>query len=176
MFSREYASINMALAGVAFQRVCETFKIPELNAHQREAIAYFVDKKKDVFINLPTGFGKSLIYQALPLVFDETRNSTGHIVVVISPLVNLMKAQVDKLKKLGISAVSLSEIKDEESKDLEEGHFAIVYGTPEAWLNNERWRKMLSSDIYTAKLCVIIVDEAHVIKQSGSARGGGGGG
>ena len=50
-------------------RVCETFKIMELNAHQREAIAYFVDKKKDVFINLPTGFGKSLIYQALPLVF-----------------------------------------------------------------------------------------------------------
>ena len=37
---------------MAFQRVCETFKIVQLNAHQREAKAYFVDNKKDVFINL----------------------------------------------------------------------------------------------------------------------------
>lgn len=41
----------------------------------------------------------------------------------------------------------------------------VVYGTPEAWLNNEEWRKMLSTGIYAAKLCTITVDEAHVIKQ-----------
>ena len=123
-----------------------------------------MDKKKDVFINLPTGFGKSLIYQALTIVFNITRNSRGHV-VVISPLVNLMKDQVENLKKLGISAISLSNVKDEEAKDVEEGHFVVVYGTPEALLNNERWRKMLSSDIYAAKLCAITVDEAHVIKQ-----------
>ena len=126
----------MANASVAFKRVCETFKIVDLNAHQREAIAYFVDKKKDVFINLPTGFSKSLIQQALPIVFDILRNSTGHV-VVISPLVNVMKDQVENLKKLGISAISLSNVKDGEAKDVEEGHFVVVYGTPEASLNNE---------------------------------------
>ena len=43
-------------------------------------------------MNLATGFGKSLIYQALLLVCDTVRGSTGHIVVVVvSPLVNLMK-------------------------------------------------------------------------------------
>ena len=125
----------MANASVAFKRVCETFKIVDLNAHQREAIAYFVDKKKDVFINLPTGFSKSLIQQALPIVFDILRNSTGHV-VVISPLVNVMKDQVENLKKLGISAISLSNVKDGEAKDVEEGHFVVVYGTPEASLNN----------------------------------------
>ena len=36
------------------------------------------------------------------------------------------------------SAASLSDFKDEESKDLKEGHFAVVYGTPEAWLSNKR--------------------------------------
>ena len=118
----------MVNASVAFKRVCETFKIVNLYAHQQEAIAYFVDKK-DVFINLLTGFGKSLIYQALTIVFNITRNSTGHV-VVISPLENL--------KKLGISAISLSNVKDEEAKDVEEGHFVVVYGTPEALLNNER--------------------------------------
>ena len=49
---------------MAFQRVCETFKIVDLNPFQREAIEYFVKKKVDVFVNLPTGYGKSLIYQA----------------------------------------------------------------------------------------------------------------
>ena len=127
----------MLNASVAFKRVCETFKIVNLNAHEQEAIAYFVDKKKDVFINLPTGFSKSLIYQALLIVFNITRNSTDPI-VVISPLVNLMKDQVENLKKLGISAISLSSVKDEEAKDVEEGHFVVVCGTPEASLNNER--------------------------------------
>ena len=125
----------MVNASVAFKRVCETFKIVNLYAHQQEAIAYFVDKK-DVFINLLTGFGKSLIYQALTIVFNITRNSTGHV-VVISPLGNLMKDQVENLKKLGITAISLSNVKDEEAKDVEVGHFVVVYGTPEASLNNE---------------------------------------
>ena len=72
-----------------------------------------------------------------------------------------MKDQVENLKKLSISAISLSDVKDGEAKDVEEGHFAVGYGTPEAWLNNERWRKMLSSDIYAAKLCAVAVDEAQ---------------
>ena len=99
---------------MAFKKVCETLKRVDLNAHQREAIAYFMDKKKDVFINLLTGFSKSLIYQALSLVFDVTCKSMGHAVVVISPLVNLMKGQVENLKKLGISAISLDNVKDGE--------------------------------------------------------------
>ena len=58
--------------------------IRELNSLQKEAIIQFVEKQRDVFINLPTGFGKSLIYQALPLVFDAIHEE-GHIVVVLSP-------------------------------------------------------------------------------------------
>ena len=95
----------------------------------------------------------------MPLVFEVTRNSTKHVAVVISPLVNLMKDQVESLQKLGIPAVSLSDIADKEARALEEGRYRVVYGTPEAWLNNERWR------IYTSKLCAIAVDEAHIIKQ-----------
>ena len=71
----------------------------------------------------------------MPIVFDILRNSTGH--VDISPLVNLMKDQVENPKKLGISAISLGNVKDGGAKDVEEGHFVVVYGTPEAWLNNE---------------------------------------
>ena len=150
---------------MAFQQVCETFKIADLNPFQQEVMEYFMKKKVDIFVNLLTGYGKSLIYQALPLVFDVTRNSTGHVVVVISPFVNLMKDKVESLQKLGIPAVSLSNIADRLARALEEGRYKVIYGTPKTWWNNERWRKMLSSDIYTSKLCAIAVDEAHIIKQ-----------
>ena len=145
--------------------MCEMFGIRELNAYQREATVQFVQKKTDVFVNLPTGYGKSLIYQALPFIYDSILEAAGHIVVVVSTLVNLMKDQVDKLANLGILAASLSEITEENAKGVVEGRFSIVYGSPEAWLKNERWRKVLSSEIYRSKLCTISVDEAHVIKQ-----------
>ena len=62
----------------------QKFCIRELNSLQKEAIFQFVVKQRDVFINLHTGFGKSLIYQVLPLVFDAMHGE-GHIVVVLSP-------------------------------------------------------------------------------------------
>ena len=42
---------------------------------------------------------------------------------------------------------------------------SLVYGSPEAWLKNERWRSMLHNDVYSCKLCAIAVDEAHVLRQ-----------
>ena len=82
-----------------FQQVCYTFKIVNLNPYQGEAVAYFVDKKMVVFVSLLTRFGKWLIYQSMPLVFNVTRNIMGHIVVVLSPFVNLNKDQVEHLQK-----------------------------------------------------------------------------
>ena len=88
-----------------------------------------------------------LIYQALPLIFYVLLEAPGHIVAVISPLVNLMKDRRGNSEGCG------------------KGVFSIVYGNPEAWLKIERWRKVLSSDMYSRKLCAIAVDEAYVIKQ-----------
>lgn len=156
----------MASFDEAVKIVCGKHNLRELNTYQREALVQFVEKRRDVFVNLPTGSGKSMIYLALPLLFDSMYTDiSGHVVVVVSPLVSLMKDQVSSLRGLGISAVSLSDIKDEEIKDIEKGNFSVVYGTPEAWLKCERWRKLLSSSIYNSKLCGIAVDEAHVIKQ-----------
>ena len=123
---------NMADLSVALQQVCQKFGITELNPLQEEAIASFVINKRDVFVNLPTGFGKSLIYQAIPLIFDVMLEAPGHIVAVISPLVNLMKDQVEKLTGLEIPAATLSEIDKEKEMGVEKGVFSIIYGSPEA--------------------------------------------
>ena len=60
----------------AFLDVCNVFGIAKLNKYQEDAIKYVVNEKKDVFVNLPTGFGKSIIFQALPIdvsPFSSTR-------------------------------------------------------------------------------------------------------
>ena len=54
----------------AFSKVCNVFGFDSLNTHQEKSIKYIVQEKKDIFVNLPTGFGKSLIYRALPLAYS----------------------------------------------------------------------------------------------------------
>ena len=56
-------------------RVCKTFKFDKLNKHQQKAIELFINQKRDIVVNLPTGYGKSIIYQALPLIFDHVTNT-----------------------------------------------------------------------------------------------------
>ena len=147
-------------------KLAENFKISGLHDHQKTAIIKFVKEKRDVFINLPTGYGKSLVYQALPFVFDYLFNKQGHIVVVVSPLLNLIAEQVSNLRELGINAVSISNVVSEEQRlQVERGCYSLVYGTPEAWLLNQVWRDMLKNATYSSKLCALAVDEAHVIKQ-----------
>ena len=58
-----------------FSLVASKFEIFALNTSQKRAISEVANKGKDVFVNLPTGFGKSLIYHALPTVFDTRRSS-----------------------------------------------------------------------------------------------------
>ena len=76
---------------------------------------------KDVCVLIPTGSGKSLCYALLPLVFDKlTRDHrkpqwTNSFIVVVSPLIALMKDQVDNFKKKGIRSVYDSST-DEEAK------------------------------------------------------------
>ena len=84
----------MATTEEAFDVVSKTFRISALNGPQKNGITKIVEEGRDVFINLPTGFGKSLIYQALPLVFDLTSKQPGQIVVVVSLLISLMDDQV----------------------------------------------------------------------------------
>lgn len=81
----------------AVSSVCSKFGISRLNSFQMKPISEFSKGKSDIYVNLPTGYGKSLIYQALPSVFDTLTDSLGHVVVVVSPLVNLMRDQVQSL-------------------------------------------------------------------------------
>ena len=149
----------------AFGKVCDVFGFKTLNEHQKNALKFVIEQKKDVFVNLPTGFGKSVIFQALPLLYACVEpGREKNLVIVVSPLVSLVKDQVSLLLSLGISATSLNnEIPEADKRKVESGQYSIVYGSPESWLGDTRWRKMLTSETYKNLVRVVAVDEAHVI-------------
>ena len=85
-----------------------------LKAGQLDAIKCICDGK-DVFLWLPTGFGKSICYETLPFVFiykhSDCRTSGGcSIVLVVSPLVSLMVDQFTSLRSCGVSAAIIGRI------------------------------------------------------------------
>lgn len=68
------------------------------------------------------------------------------------------------LRSLGLSVVNISSNVEVDRAKIEKGEYSIVHGSPEAWLMNQRWLCMLSNDVYSKKLCVVAVDEPHVLR------------
>eukprot|EP00058_Branchiostoma_floridae_P006476 XP_002591964.1 hypothetical protein BRAFLDRAFT_79557 [Branchiostoma floridae] len=139
---------------------------------------------KDVMALLPTGFGKSLIYQLAPIVAghlvtspgcpDRLKTANFPIVIVLSPLVALINDQVKAARRLGLTAVSLGDASAEELRDVVRGKFQLVFGNPETWVLSSKWRDMLRSEVYQDNLLGLVVDEAHKTPAWGEAvsRGG----
>jgi ATP-dependent DNA helicase RecQ len=119
---------------------------------------------------MPTGMGKSLCYQIPALVLAENQSPNDErppISLVISPLIALMKDQVDALQAKGISAsyVNSSLVRTERLKryaEIKAGRYDLLYLTP------ERFRKTDFREIIGRRTVVLLaVDEAHCISEWG---------
>ncbi|KAL5500654.1 hypothetical protein EMCRGX_G012248 [Ephydatia muelleri] len=141
----------------------------DLREHQLHAAKKFL-QGNDVFVSLPTGSGKSLIYAVLPFAFDHLRGSEGSIVVVVSPLLSLMKDQVTALCVRGLRAACIT---GEASSDQQlqasvmNGEFQLLLIGPELLLLHPLWRAMVRVPVYIEKLVAFAIDEAHCIAQWG---------
>ena len=62
---------------------------------------------KDVFGIMPTGFGKSLIFQLFPRLAKAALTLENSTIIFVSPLTSIMRDQVEQLKKLGLSAAAI---------------------------------------------------------------------
>ena len=146
-----------------------------LKPRQKEAQQSIVFKGQDCLIVLPTGYGKSLIYQMLPSLFDKisARNLSSKdksIVIVVSPLNALIDDQINKLKSAGVNS-SLRVCGDEvdgafEEKileDLQAGKFELIFTHPEVVVSNRQCRDLFLSAHYQRNVRAVVVDEAHCI-------------
>ena len=146
---------------------CAVMGVVELKEKQKEAIKSFVEGN-DVLVILPTGYGKSLCFALLPLVFDYLRGEANtSIVICVSPLTSLMMEQKMRFSHLGFSAEFFGELQTDPKsiRNVEEGNVQLLYVSPESILRNPRWREMILSSVYQRKLAAIVVDKAHCIPQ-----------
>jgi len=136
----------------------DTFGYPDFRPGQREIIDAVVTGRDCVGI-MPTGAGKSLTFQLAARVLGGTT-------LVVSPLIALMKDQVDGLDQVGVRATFLnSSLEPAERNDrierMRRGEYELVYAAPEGL------EASVGSALSGVNLSLIAVDEAHCISQWG---------
>ena len=155
-----------------------------LKEKQYEVLKLLVVEKKDVLAVLPTGYGKSLIYQLLPPVINfmnsnheersisPAKNST---VLVISPLNALIRDQIVKMREGGLNVcvlkgdrVSGDDDRDDVALDvpvemLLNTTYDLIFAHPEVVVDSKKVAKLLRTPDFKRKIQAIVVDEAHLV-------------
>lgn len=141
------------------EAIARHWGIRSLRPLQEPAIRAVLERR-DSLVVLPTGGGKSLCYQAPAVVRNETT-------VVVSPLISLMKDQVDGLRSSGVNAVRLdstltAQERGEAERQLRERKVQLLFVSPERLVQTDMRQLLQEIDVQT-----FAIDEAHCISHWG---------
>ena len=148
--------------------VCKFFQVENLFEEQIKVIKAFFRGNNVVFFCASTGYGKSMVFQSIPLfadlLLDQVIGTTT--VVVICPLTAIMLEKVTKMNELGINAAAVFQGQDEAVLGyIENGIYSLVLTSPESMLATKRWDKILKSRSFIENCVCIAVDEAQCSSQ-----------
>ena len=138
--------------------------------YEYDAIRVVCLEEKDVLVVLPTGFGKSLIYQALLAIFDNLHfggvpEKQQSVVIVVSPLNALLRDQVEKLERF-LDVCIIVEDGDQKVMIPENvSKCCLLLSHPEVLVDCRQMTKVLKGKDFQKRVRAIVVDEAHMVLQ-----------
>lgn len=142
----------------ARQQLSHTFGYDQFRPFQEEIITS-VFEGKDTLVLMPTGGGKSICYQIPALLFDG-------LTIVVSPLISLMKDQVDALRSNGVEAAFLNSSMTQKEEEIVmqqvlHGTLKLLYLSPEKLLTEfDKWLNQVN-------ISLLAIDEAHCVSTWG---------
>ncbi len=134
---------------------------------QQAAVIDHVLGGQHALVIMPTGMGKSLCYQVPAIAFRGAERQEPSLTLVVSPLIALMKDQVEALREKGIDAAFINSSLTRAEREaryqaVADGQFALLYVTP------ERFRKPEFLEVIARRAIVLLaVDEAHCVSEWG---------
>ena len=132
----------------------------EPKPEQRNAVHSLL-KGEDVLAVLPTGYGKSLIFQLFVVAATIERNEQ-QTVLVVCPLKSIIDDQIAEAQSMGISAASAADITEDE---LRSAKFQLIFGAAETVLER-RFLDILkeTNSSFHRRLAAVVVDESHTVE------------
>ena len=164
--------------------------IKTLREEQTAAIKTVIFERRDTIALLPTGYGKSLVYQLLPEI-HRVLGDQRRVVLVVSPLTAIMKEQVKELLRYGMKAAMLDDESQSETNvpkpasgetaidhqsdgdeyhevchvtldNVMKGEVDVVFASAEKWLS-KKWKHELKNGQLGKCISEIAVDEVHTV-------------
>jgi len=155
--------LSLSPQGVLLSR----FRYTDFRGLQETIIQHTLDGGHSLVL-MPTGAGKSLCFQIPALIFDQQSNGRPKpLTLVLSPLIALMKDQVDALNAKGIDATFINSSLSAESRqqrysEIAAGQWSMLYVTPERFRKTE-----FLSVVRERNIRLLAIDEAHCISEWG---------
>ena len=144
----------------------DVFGFESFRGPQQAIIERTINGRHSLVI-MPTGMGKSLCFQIPALALARSENLNSGLAIVISPLIALMKDQVDSLVRKGVSATFINSSLERQQREnryrgLADGKWDLLYVTPERFQKDE-----FIAAIEPRTVTLLAIDEAHCISQWG---------